>query len=47
MGELKDATELIGGSYAVVIKNYLHTDTKKKTNLIDAILEDDDFCEVA
>jgi Site-specific recombinase XerD len=47
MGELKDAAELIGGSYAVVIKNYLHTDNKKKTNLIDAILEDDDFCEVA
>jgi len=47
MGELKDAAELIGDSYEVVIKSYFHTDNKEKTNLIDAILEDDDFRDVA
>ena len=37
MGELKDAAELLGDSYDVVIKTYLHTDSQKKVDLVDAI----------
>ena len=37
MGELKDAAELLGDSYDVVIKTYFHTDSQKKVDLVDAI----------
>ena len=37
MGEMKDAAELLGDSYDVVIKTYFHTDSQKKVDLVDAI----------
>lgn len=37
MGELKDAAELLGDSYEVILKTYFHTDTQKKMALVDAI----------
>lgn len=37
MGELKDAAELLGDSYDVIIKTYFHTDSQKKVNLVDTI----------
>lgn len=37
MGELKDAAELLGDSYEVILKTYFHTDSKKKVELVDAI----------
>jgi len=39
MGELKDAAELIGDSYEVVINTYFHTEDEKKINLVDALLD--------
>ena len=37
MGELKDAAELLGDSYEVILKTYFHTDTQNKMALVDAI----------
>ncbi|WP_251392122.1 site-specific integrase [Mediterraneibacter agrestimuris] len=37
MGELKDAAELLGDSYEVILATYFHTDSEKKIELVDAI----------
>ncbi|MCB6203130.1 hypothetical protein [Extibacter muris] len=35
--KLKDAAELLGDSYEVILTTYFHTDREKKIELVDAI----------
>ena len=37
IGELKEAAELLGDSFEVIMKTYFHTDDEKKIELVDAI----------
>lgn len=37
MVDLKEAAELLGDSYEVVINTYFHTDSEKKVELIDSL----------
>ena len=38
MGEIKEAAEILGDHYEVVLRTYFHTDSEKKVNLVDALL---------
>lgn len=38
MGEIKDAAEILGDHYEVVLRTYFHTDSEKKADLVDALI---------
>lgn len=38
MGEVKEAAEILGDNYQVLLRTYLHTDSEKKVNLVDALI---------
>ena len=37
MGEIKEAAEILGDNYQVVLRTYFHTDSEKKMDLVDAL----------
>ena len=39
MAEVKEVAEILGDSYEVVIRTYLHTDSENKVNLVDALMD--------
>lgn len=39
MGEIKEAAEILGDNYQVLLRTYFHTDSEKKVNLVDALLQ--------
>lgn len=38
MGEVKEAAEILGDHYEVVLRTYVHTESEKKVNLVDALV---------
>lgn len=38
MGEIKEAAEIIGDNYEVIMRTYVHTDSERKVSLIDAMI---------
>lgn len=38
MGEIKEAAEILGDNYMVVLRTYFHTDSEKKVDLVDALI---------
>lgn len=38
MGEIKEAAEILGDHYEVILRTYFHTDSEKKVNLVDALI---------
>ena len=38
MGEVKEAAEILGDNYEVLLRTYFHTDSEKKVNLVDALV---------
>lgn len=38
MGEIKEAAEIIGDNYDVIMRTYVHTDSERKVSLIDAMI---------
>ena len=38
MGEIKEAAEIIGDNYEVLMRTYVHTDSERKVSLIDAMI---------